>query len=80
MLCPLLIMILIFASMSRRRRHYGIWGGSFWQWMLIGSLLRGMGGRRSNWGGGFGGFGGGGFGGSFGGGGRFGGGGGGASW
>jgi len=84
-LVPIIVLILVVSSMSRRSRYYGRWGGGgglarglFW-----GSIINSMmsGGRRSGWGGGgFGGGSGGGFGGSFGGGGRFGGGGAGGSW
>jgi uncharacterized protein len=82
---PLIVMLLIFSSMSRRHHHRGTWrGGGLLGGLFLGSMLGGMmgGGSRSSWGGGGfggGGFGGGGFGGgSFGGG--FGGAGGGASW
>jgi uncharacterized protein len=85
---PLLALIIIFSSMSRRGRYHRRWGGGgLLQGLFLASIFSSMmgGGRRSSWGGGgFGGFGGGGFGGggfgggSFGGG--FGGGGGGASW
>ena len=82
-LVPLVIMFIVFSSMSRRNRHRRSWGGGG---LLHGLLWAGIfgsmmgGGRRSSWGS-FGGFGGGGFGGgSFGGGGGFGGAGGGASW
>lgn len=78
----LFVFILILIALSRRRRHYGRWGGGLAEGMFWGSILSSAlrGGRGSHWGGGFGGGSGGGFGGSFGGGGRFGGGGGGASW
>jgi uncharacterized protein len=67
----ILIIIALLSGWSRRRgRYYRTWGGGgLFYGMLLGSMLGGMG-RRSSWGGGFGGFGGGGFGGgSFGGGG-----------
>ena len=86
-LIPLIVMLIIFSSVTRRARYYGHWGGGgVWRGLLLASLMSNMlGGRgHSSWGGGFSGLGGGfgrGFGGgSFGGGGRFGGGGGGASW
>ena len=82
---PLMIMMIVFSSMGRRRRHRGRWGGGgMLSGMMLGGMMGGMlGGRRSGWGGG--GFGGGGFGGgfgggSFGGGGGFGGGGAGGGW
>ena len=81
---PLIMLLMIFSSMSRRNRHRGAWrGGGLLPGLFLGSMLGGMmgGGSRSSWGGG--GFGGGGFGGGFGGGsfgGGFGGAGGGASW
>ena len=86
---PLIVLIIIISSVTRRARYRGRWGGSgLWQGLFLASMLGGLGGRggRSHWGGGGfggGGFGGGGFGGGgFGGfgGGMSGGGGGGASW
>ncbi len=82
-LVPIIVLILVVSAMSRRRRHYGRWGGGglarglFW-----GSVINSMmsSGRRSGGRGFGGGFGGGGFGGSFGGGGGFGGGGAGGRW
>lgn len=82
---PFIVFMIVLSSISRRRRHYGRWGGGgllpslFWG-MMLGNMMSG--GRRSHWGGGFGGggFGGGFGGGSFGGGGGFGGGGAGGSW
>lgn len=85
-LFPLILVAIIFSSMSRRHRGHGRWGGggSWWLWMLLGSMMS-SGRRHSGWGGGFGGggfggrgFGGGGFGGGGFGGGSFGGGGGGS--
>lgn len=79
-LVPIIVLILVVSSMSRRRRSYGRWGGGgLAEGLFWGSIINSMmsGGRRSGWGGG--GFGGG-FGGSFGGGGRFGGGGAGGRW
>jgi uncharacterized protein len=79
-LFPLIIGVIVLSGLSRRRSHYGRWGGSgLLQGLFWGSIFSGMmGGRHSGWGGGGGfggfggGFGGGGFGGgSFGGGGGF---------
>ncbi len=83
-LVPIIVLILIVSSVSRRNRYYGRWGGGgLMRGLFWGSIINSMmsGGRRSGWGGGgFGGGSGGGFGGSFGGGGRFGGGGAGGRW
>jgi len=83
-LVPIIVLIIVISSMSRRNRYYGRWGGgSLMRGLFWGSIINSMmsGGRRSGWGGGrFGGGFGGGFGGSFGGGGRFGGGGAGGRW
>jgi len=82
-LVPIIVLILVVTSMSRRSRYYGRWGGGLARGLFWGSIINSMmsGGRRSGWGGGgFGGGFGGSFGGSFGGGGRFGGGGAGGRW
>ena len=80
---PLIVLMVIISSVTRRARYRGRWGGSgLMQGLFLASMFGGLGGggRRSHWGGGGfgGGFGGGGFGGF--GGGMSGGGGGGASW
>lgn len=86
LLVPLLIIMIVLGAVSSgRRRSYRTWGhgsGGFWQGMLLGQILSGGGGRSrgGGWGGGFGGGFGGGGGFSGGGGGSFGGGGSSGGW